>query len=49
MLDSRLGSALPVILSSPVQLGLEIEILLLVTAEVPSLAVAVVVRLDPFS
>lgn len=47
MLGSRLGTALSVSLFSPVQLVLEVKILLLVTAELPSLAVAVVVSLQP--
>lgn len=47
MLGSRLGTALSVSLFSPVPLVLEVKILLLVTAELPSLAVAVVVSLQP--
>lgn len=47
MLGSRLGTALSVSLFSPVQLVLEVKILLLVAAEVPSLAVALVVSLQP--
>lgn len=47
MLDGRLGTALSVSLCSPVQLVLEIKILLLVIAEVPSLAVVVAVLLQP--
>lgn len=38
MLGSRLGTALSVSFFSPVQLVLEVKILLLVTAIVPSLA-----------
>ena len=47
MPDSRLGTALSVSLFSPVRLVLEVKILLLVTAEVPSLAVVVVVSVQP--
>lgn len=47
MLDSTLGTALPVTLFSPVWLVLEVKILLLVTAEAPSLAVVVLVSLQP--
>lgn len=47
MLGSRLGTAPSVSLFRPVQLVLEVRILLLVTAEVPSLAAALVVSLQP--
>lgn len=47
MLDSRLGTAVSVSLFSPVWLVLEVKISLLVTAQVSSLEVLVVVSLQP--
>lgn len=46
MLGSRLGTALSVSFFSPVQLVLEVKILLLDTAIVPSLAVVLVVLIQ---
>lgn len=47
MLGSRLDTSLSVSFFSPVQLVLEVKILLLVTAIVPSLAVVLVILLQP--